>query len=207
MIAHVSPAEADKRVGGKWFRGYTNRVELVDEARTVDTMIPTEAEFVIFDHGLTVRGTLDLGSSVHSILVVRGKLRARRVILGDAVLVVTDGVEASEFVFGGSNEGLFEVGGVQVERDPGRFAAAIETPILAVMDRKRREMLLREHGEARAVADVVEDALVMDEVDPGKLRKLLLAGRPVFRSAAPADRGDDTAVIQKLPKPKRKPKR
>jgi hypothetical protein len=203
----ISPVEADQRVGNSWFSGYANAVELVAEPVVVAQRPPADgAEYVIYDRGLTVKGTLDLGSDVHSIIVVRGTLAAKRVILGDAVLVVTERVIARDWVFGPRNEGLFDVGGHQIEGNAERLLAAIDAPVVAIFDRNRREFALRDRGAARTAADLVPDVLDMDEVDQRKLRDRLVAGKPVFAGAT--KRAKPKAAKPKAAKPKAaKPKK
>src|SRR5262245_6202005 len=120
----VAAKEADQLVGKDWFDGYAKSVDVHDEAVTVD-QLDAEAraealgntEYVVFSRDLTVTGTLDLARDVHSIFVVLGNLTARRVILGDAVLVVRGRLRASEFLLGPPGEGVFELGTEQIESD------------------------------------------------------------------------------------------
>jgi hypothetical protein len=193
----ITAGQADELPGHAWFEGYTSEVEVHDESVTVDEFDVEvrwdeqgETEMVLFRGGLTVDGTLDLSREIHSIYAVRGALRSRRLILGDAVLVVDGTVEVSEWLFGGETEGVFEVGGLQVESDAGHDAmlANIQAPIIVMFDRGRREFVLRENGEPREFGHL--GARVLDDLDTEmppellicrRLRQLLLAGQPIFR--------------------------
>ncbi|MCT2546952.1 MULTISPECIES: hypothetical protein [Streptomyces] len=112
MLVKISAAQADELMGGPWFDGYTKDVDMHQELVTVDdfdvearAVAHDDTGMVLFGGGLTVLGTLDLSSDVHSIFAVRGVLRARRLILGDALLVVQGTVELDEWLFGPENEG------------------------------------------------------------------------------------------------------
>jgi hypothetical protein len=133
---------ADELVGGKWFAGYTNAVRHFDEQVVLATFDQSsrggDAEYLLFRDGLTIDGTLDLSRIHRSIIAVLGTLKARRIILGDAVVVVGTRVEASELVFSPRTEGLFSIAGRQLERDAERFAALFTAPTIALYDRHRR---------------------------------------------------------------------
>ncbi len=177
----LSASEADKRVGDKWFTGYTNAVQLIDGPATVMTFDGAsrggDAEYLLFDQGLTVTGTLDLSSIYRSIIVVRGTLKAKRIILGDAVLVVEKAVRASELVFGPMTEGIFALAGLQIESDPEDLATAVDAPVVALYDRNQREWLVRRNGvPAELATDLIDDG----EVDASALRKRVLAGASIF---------------------------
>ncbi|GEM_PF-2816350 len=177
----LSATDADKLVGDKWFTGHTNAVQLIDGPATVTTFDGAsrggDAEYLIFDRGLTVTGTLDLSAVYRSIIVVRGTLKAKRIILGDAVLVVEKAVHASELVFGPMTEGIFALAGMQIESDPEDLATAIDAPIVALYDRNQREWLLRKNGvPAELATDLVDDG----EVDASVLRNRLFAGTSIF---------------------------
>jgi hypothetical protein len=193
----ITSAHADELLGGSWFTGYTSEVAVYEEPVTVDEFDVearsdelNDTEMVLFSGGLTVRGTLDLGREIHSIYAVLGTLRARRLILGDAILVVNGTVEIDEWLLGGETEGLFEVGGLQIESEAGHDAllAHIQAPVIVMFDRARREFVFRENGEPRETGQLT--AQVLDNLDPDRrpesaigprLRELLTAGQPIFR--------------------------
>ncbi|CAN5179994.1 hypothetical protein BH11MYX1_BH11MYX1_23030 [soil metagenome] len=179
--ATITPAAADELAGGKWFTGYTNAVQLIDGPATVTAFDGDsrggDAEYLVFDKGRTITGTLDLSGLCPSIIVVRGTLKAKRIVLGDAVLVVEKAVQASELIFGPMTEGVFSLAGMQIESDPEDLATAISAPIVALYDRKQREWLLRKNGvPAELAADLVDDG----EVDASAVKQRLLAGRSIF---------------------------
>ncbi len=176
----LSPVDADRLVGGTWFAGYTNTVQLVEEpvtlARFDGDSRGGDAEYIIFNRGLNVTGTLDLSEIYRSIIVVRGTLKARQIILGDAVLVA-DRVHASELVYGPMTEGIFQVAGMQIESDPEDVATAIDAPVVALYDRNQREWLLRRNGvPAELAGDLVDDG----DVDASAMKKRLFAGKSIF---------------------------
>jgi len=177
----LSATDADKRVGDKWFTRHTNAVQLIDGPATVTTFDGAsrggDAEYLLFDQGLTVTGTLDLSEIHRSIIVVRGTLKAKRIILGDAVLVVERAVHASELVFGPLTEGVFALAGMQIESDPEDLATAIDAPIVALYDRNQREWLLRKNG---VPAELATDLVDGGDVDASALRQRLLAGTSIF---------------------------
>lgn len=140
----ITAAQADELLARAWFEDYAGEVELYEEPVTVDEFDVAarcdelgDTEMVLFGGGLTVHGTLDLGEEVHSIYAVRGHLRARRLILGDAILVVDGTVEIGEWIVGGQTEGLFEVGGLQIESGPDAMLVNIQAPVVAMYDRGR----------------------------------------------------------------------
>jgi hypothetical protein len=201
----LTAAEADQRIGARWFQGYTKLVTVIDEACTLDDfdVDARGLEYVLFERGLVVTGTLSLGSDVHSIIVVTGPLHVQRLILGDAAFVVTERVEASELVFGRPNEGVFEVAGHQIEGDRDGFLAAIETPVLVIFDRGKREYMLRERNVERTAADLVDDVLDGDDPSTKLLAERLLAGAPIFRMLA---EGSGPTTLPAPPRAKRPPK-
>ncbi|MFJ9243697.1 hypothetical protein [Streptomyces sp. NPDC101776] len=195
-MGKISAAQADTLLDGAWFDGYTKVVDVYDELVTVDDFDAAAravahggTEMVLFGNGLTVLGTLDLSDGVHSIFAVQGVLRARHLILGDALLVVQGTVELDEWLFGPESEGLFAVGNRQIEgADQDAMLANVRAPVIALFDRNRREFVLREHGERRETAQLTPELL--DGLDPDespelilgdRLRAHLLDGQPVFR--------------------------
>jgi hypothetical protein len=185
----ITADRADDLVGESWFDGYTTEVTLYEEPVTLDEFDAearaeerSDTEFAIFNGGLTVRGTLTLSRDVHSIYVVRGVLRVRRLVLGDAVLVVDGQVTADEWVFGSRTEGIFEVAGEQVESDRDRLFAHVSAPLVVLFDRGRYEYVLREHGQPREVEHLVPDVFEDGELDAGRLLARIRAGEPVFRA-------------------------
>jgi hypothetical protein len=181
QTSSLAPAAADKRAGGKWFTGYTNRVQLIDEPTTLASFDETsrggDAEYLIFARGLTVTSALDLSRIERSIIVVLGALKAKRIILGDAVLVVEKSIEASELIYGPMSEGIFQLAGMQIETDPEDLATAISSPIVALYDRNQREWLLRQRNlPAFFAADLMDGS----EVDASAMKKRLLAGKSIF---------------------------
>ncbi|MET8151311.1 hypothetical protein ACIBSW_31840 [Actinoplanes sp. NPDC049668] len=191
----ITAAQADELLAGAWFEDYASEVELYEEPVTVDEFDVAarrdelgDTEMVLFGGGLTVRGTLDLGEDIHSIYAVRGHLRARRLILGDAILVVDGKVEIGEWILGGQTQGLFDVGGRQIESDADAMLADIQAPVIVIYDRGRGVLVLRENGEPREKEHLVARAL--EDLDPDsrpdpligdRLREILLAGEPIFR--------------------------
>jgi hypothetical protein len=187
----ITAERADELVGGSWFGGYTSEVDLYEAAVTVDGFDAEaraeerdDTEFALFNGGLTVRGTLNLARDVHSIYVVRGALRARCMVLGDAVLVVDGPVTIDEWLFGDRTEGIFEVAGRQLESDGDGMLAHVQAPVVVLFDRGRREFVLREHGQRREIEHLVPDVIDDGEVDPNRIRARILAGQPVFQVAA-----------------------
>ena len=177
----LAPAAADKLAGAKWFTGYTNRVQLIDKPTTLvafdEASRGGDAEYVIFAKGLTVTGALDLSRIERSIIVVLGALKAKRVILGDAVLVVEKSLEASELIFGPMSEGIFQLAGMQLDSDPEDLATAISAPIVVLYDRNQREWLLRQRNlPAFFSADLMKGS----DVDASAMKKRLLAGKSIF---------------------------
>jgi hypothetical protein len=179
-MPEISAAQADEMVGGAWFAGYTDGVDLHDGPVTVDGFDAGaradalgRSEYAVFGAGLVVDGTMSLDADpCRSIYVVRGPLHARRIILGDAVLVVQGDVDVDEWLFGAGNEGVFEVLG------------HIRAPLTVLYDRGRGRFVLRERGEARAVGDLLP-ALLDDDtwhgVNEKLLRERVCAGAPIFR--------------------------
>jgi hypothetical protein len=141
---------------------------------------PCGPEFVVFGGGLSVGGTLDLGSDVHSIVAVCGELRAARLILGDAVLVVQGKVDVGEWLFGPRTEGIFDVAGAQIESDQAPLART-HAPVIAIFDRNRAEFVLRDRGDPRQIGDLAPEVLYDDEIDGKAVRERLLAGESIFR--------------------------
>jgi hypothetical protein len=179
--ATITSAAADELVGGTWFTGHTQTVQLIDSPATVNTFDGDsrggDAEYLVFNRGLTVTGTFDLSAIGRSIIVVRGTLKAKRIILGDAVLVVEKAVQAAELMFGPMTEGIFSLAGMQIESDPEDLATAILAPSVALYDRKQREWLLRKNGvPAELAGDLVDDG----EVDQRAVKQRLLAGKSIF---------------------------
>lgn len=179
----ITAAQADELLARAWFEDYAGEVELYEEPVTVDEFDVAarcdelgDTEMVLFGGGLTVHGTLDLGEEVHSIYAVRGHLRARRLILGDAILVVDGTVEIGEWIVGGQTEGLFEVGGLQIESGPDAMLVNIQAPVVAMYDRGRGALVLRENGELRETGQLV--ARAFDDLDPDSRPEPLLGDRP-----------------------------
>lgn len=184
----ITAAEADARISGAWFAGYTKTVAWYDAPVALDAFDAEaraeargDTEYAVFAGGLTVAGTLDLRRDVHSIYVVVGDLRAERVIAGDAVLVVTGRVVARDGVLVPPSEGLFDVAGAQPESDADALLAAIDAPVVAVFDRNRRAYVLRDRrGARRAEADLVPELLDDGDVRHRELRARVLAGGALF---------------------------
>lgn len=183
----ITAAEADGLVGAPWFEGYTNTVEVFDDPVTLDSFdaeARAEAgrgsEYLVFAAGLDVQGTLDLRRYVQSIIVVLGTLRARRIVLGDAVLVVTERVEVSEWLLGVETEGLFEVGRAQIEESGEDLVARISAPFLALYDRSRGDFWLCERGQAIDVEKLHTSVRDGEQLDADRLRARLEQGLPVL---------------------------
>lgn len=91
----LTPGQADRRAKGRWFTGYARRVEIAAgglRLRSFDVAkrerAKGSAEYLLIDGDLIIDGILRLGRDTRSIYVVTGDLSARRVVRGDAVLVV-----------------------------------------------------------------------------------------------------------------------
>ena len=91
----LTPGQADRRAKGRWFTGYARLVELAAgglHVRSFDVAkrerAKGAAEYLLIDGDLIVDGTLRLGRDTRSIYVVTGDLFAKRVVRGDAVLVL-----------------------------------------------------------------------------------------------------------------------
>jgi hypothetical protein len=196
-VVKISAAQADELMDGPWFSGYTKFVDMYEEPVSVDDFdVETrwkahgDTEMVVFGGGLTVQGTLDLGSDVHSFFAVQGVLRARRLILGDAVLVVRGTVEVDEWLLGEENEGLFAINNRQIESsDRDAMFADLRAPVFAVLERGSDEFVLRENGEPRTLSQLVPELRDAADADPDvrselllgeALRERLLRGQPVF---------------------------
>lgn len=173
----LGATDADALIGNDWFEGYAENIEVHDELVTLehfDAEARGHAEYVVFANGLTVTGTLDLKSGVQSIFFVKGDLHVGRLVLGDAVLVVSGKVVAREWVFGPFGEGLFDVAGAQVEGDVDALMAGIEANTVALFNRRTREFELR---PARPLLpELVDDG----DVRADALRKRLEAGQSIF---------------------------
>lgn len=197
-MAWSTVGEADAMLRTPWFKGCADEVEVftgpveVAEFSAEDRADERgDTEYAVFAGGLTVRGTLDLGSDVQSIYAVRGPLRVGRLLLGDAVLVVEGTVEAEEWIFGGDTAGVFDVNGMQAESpDRALFESSLTAPLVAVFDRARRAFILRENGVSRSPSDLLPALLPPvgspDRPDLYTARRLyehLTAAAPVFRSA------------------------
>ena len=107
----ISARAADREIGKRWFQPYAKTVEIEDRLRVRGTFEDPGNRYVLFRNGLQIMGTLRLGSGSRSIYVVLGDLRAKSIVLGDAVLVVTGRVRAK--IVHKPNEGIFEVAGKQ----------------------------------------------------------------------------------------------
>lgn len=192
MIGSQLPAhEADQIAKGKWFAGYTKTVERFEgEIRWESLDVQTRAaegrgaEYLLVQGDLALEGDLDLGRDIHSIYVITGNVSARRVILGDAVLVVGGSITAREWVFGPRSEGLFAVAGNQIESKSKALLARISAPTVALYDRKKRDLRIVVDGVARSadalvleVLDADEDDLILEE----KVRARLEVGAPLLR--------------------------
>jgi hypothetical protein len=184
----VGAKEADALVGKDWFDGYAKSVDVHDESVTLDELdaeARAEAlgrpEYVVFARDLTVTGTLNLCSDVHSIFVVLGTLTVRRLILGDAVLVVRGKLRATEWVLGPPSEGLLDLGSEQMESDPEAVLARIDSPLVVLFDRSRREYTLRERGRMRSEQELGPDLLDDGDVLHRLLRERVIRGESIFR--------------------------
>jgi len=134
--------DADRRAKGPWFRDHTSRVAVERDGFRVVTFDAAKrakkagsSEYVLFEGNVVVDGTLNLGSGVRSIYVVLGDLTARRIELGDAVLVVRGTVSATEYVFTPRNEGVFAVHG---EQRPEKQLRHLKTPLYLAYDARAR---------------------------------------------------------------------
>ena len=199
VVRSVDSSVADEIVGGDWFRGYADRVDLYEDAVMIDQFhagaradAARSGEFAVFRGGLVVSGEMSLDDNGwHSIYVVQGGLRARRVILGDAVLVVQGAVEVADWLLGLPNEGVFEVGGEQIESsgDADAMLRHVRGPLVALFDRGRDRFVLRERGERRGREDLLPELLDDDKrhgVNEELLRKRITRGEPLFTAAGSA---------------------
>jgi hypothetical protein len=199
-LVKISAAQADELIGGPWFDGYTKDVDMHEEPVTVDDFdvearwaAHDDTEMVLIGGGLTVLCTLDLSSDIHSIFAVRGVLRARRLMLGDAKLVVQGTVELDEWLFGPESQGLFAINDLQTEASgQDAMLANVRAPVIAMLDRESCEFVLREHGEPRETGQPAPEVLDGADLDPDgcpepvlgdRLRERLLSGQPVLRRA------------------------
>lgn len=107
----LTPGQADRRAKGRWFTGYARSVELAAGGLRVASFDVAKrerakgaAEYLLIDGDLIVDGILRLGRDTRSIYVVTGDLSAKRVVRGDAVLVVLGKMNAP--VTGIAREGI-----------------------------------------------------------------------------------------------------
>lgn len=122
--ASLTAGQADRRAKGRWFSGHTSTVTLASGGLTLRTLDVAKreralgsSEYLLVEGDLVVDGDLRLGRDTRSIYVVTGHLKARRIALGDAVLVVRGNVTC-ERVSGAPGEGIFKVLGTLTERRP-----------------------------------------------------------------------------------------
>jgi hypothetical protein len=135
-----------------------------------------------------VEGLLRLGQGVRSIYVVLGDLRAKRIELGDAVLVVRGKVIAESDLFTPANEGIFDVHG---EQRPERQARHIDAPQALAYDRQRRQHVAYVKRGTRLVkldTAAIDPRLLRTSedgervVDPKRALARLRAGKPLTAS-------------------------
>lgn len=119
----LTPGQADRRAKGRWFTGYTRRVELAAGGLRVGSFDVAKrerakgaAEYLLIDGDLIVDGVLRLGRDTRSIYVVTGDLSAKQVVRGDAVLVVLGKMNAP--VTGIAREGIISSGRRIIEGRP-----------------------------------------------------------------------------------------
>lgn len=186
----ISAADADTITGSSWFTGYTNSVELhqgntqwsgLDAQARADEKGDTEYVLVLGD--LAIDGDVDLRSEVQSIYAIAGNLTARRVILGDAVLVVGGTVTATEWVLGPPGEGLFDVAGAQIESHQDALFAHVVAPTVVVFDRNLNRFHVAIDGVSYDPSQLVPEVLDAGgaEIDPARLRQYLEAGGSLAR--------------------------
>jgi hypothetical protein len=113
--AQLTPGQADRRAKGRWFSGHARVVDVVTGAlrlRSLDVAKRERAkggaEYLLVEGDLVVDGAVQLGRDTRSIYVVTGDLRAKKVVRGDAVLVVRGKVEA--VISGKPGQGVLQVG-------------------------------------------------------------------------------------------------
>lgn len=111
----LTPGQADRRARGRWFTGYARLVEVAAGGLRVRSFDVAKrerakgaAEYLLIDGDLIVDGALRLGRDTRSIYVVTGDLFAKRVVRGDAVLVVLGKLNAP--VTGIAREGIISSG-------------------------------------------------------------------------------------------------
>jgi hypothetical protein len=111
----LTPGQADRRAKGRWFTGYARVVDVAAGGLRVRSFDVAQrerakagAEYLLIEGDLVVDGTVQLGRDTRSIYVVTGDLRAKRVVHGDAVLVVLGKLSAP--VTGALGEGLVQAG-------------------------------------------------------------------------------------------------
>jgi hypothetical protein len=193
-LVTIAAGRADEIAGGSWFTGYAEHVDLYDGLYPVDDFDADaraarlrHPEHALFGGGLDVRGTLNLADGgYHSIYVVRGSLHARRMNLGDAVLVVQGDIEVDEWLFGGTNEGVFEVRSNMFmwPGDADDMLRHIRAPLVAVLTKYGDGIVLRDRGVARDVNELLPELLDDDRrdgVNEELLRERVLGGAQIFR--------------------------
>jgi hypothetical protein len=192
----LSPAEANALLGKEWFSStYTDEVALIEgnlEWKSEHyTMSGVESgnEYYIVKGDVNVRGELDLGGPMEggrSVIVIDGNLSAGRIILGDAVMMVTGTVTAREWIFGAETEGIFEVAGAQIEgseTEHAKYWAHLNAPIISIFNRKTWKTELLIDGVKRNVEELpfeLEDNGRWRNVNDNEIRARLEAGKPLF---------------------------
>lgn len=184
----IDSIDADKILSEKgWFDGYTSTVEYHEKSVEYTSFNVEEryeergdTEHVLFGDGLSVSETVDLGFDTFSIYGVKGHLSAKRLILGDAVLVISGSLNVTDWIFLPEGEGLFQVNGQQIESDgPESFATQIICPIMVLWSRKEGDWLFFSQKEKgvlikRTVEDLdpslLEDGYVNEEALLNRLK-------------------------------------
>jgi hypothetical protein len=183
--------QADAELSRPWFSDYTDEVVVHNASVSLPTFDAEaryeendDTEYVLFARGLGVTGLLTLGEHTHSIYAVLDSLRAKQLILGDAVLVVEGTVSVEDWVLLPEGEGLFEVNGHQIEGgDPAEFARQIDCPTMALYSREESEYLFFAKENGSHVQKTRDDLVAeLAEADDEQIAEHLKAGKPLFRA-------------------------
>jgi len=192
QTAKLSPQEADRLSRGKWFCKYAKEVEVFAKPVTRPELVLNSVAYTLYKEGLTVKGSMRLGTA-HSILVILGDLRASRLDIGDAVLVVSGQLYIDESVAHFANEGLLVAGGIEWNKATRKAPPdAIHCPLIFWDDRSNAKTLLVRDGKVigrskEEIARLLKQAFWetdMDEVilKPKAIKEALAVGNPIFQT-------------------------
>lgn len=185
-----TPADkVDSKLSKPWFADYTDEVVVHDDAVSLPSFDAEaryeendDTEYVLFADGLGVAGLLTLGEDTHSIYAVLGSLKAKQLILGDAVMVVEGTVSIEDWVLLPEGEGLFEVNGHQIEGgDPAEFAKQLDCPVMALYSREEGGYLFFAKENGSHVQKTRDDLVPeLAEADDEDIAEHLKTGKPLF---------------------------